>query len=407
MAKQSLGLKPNQPNQPNQRIKEATLVTDSDIALLMGKSQSAYLFAMMLTLKRPAHTEGERMAGALVEGFLAHNNIAYSVDPAGNIIADLRDGTSNVLFSSHYDSAHRGEQPNGYTNKVSLSHDGSHFRGVDACIGADDASGIFVMARMIEAGVPALYIFHAAEEVGGVGSHYIADHTPEVLDGITHAIAFDRRGTRDIIWQQGGQTCASEGTAGVFAHLLNQAHPALDYRPDDGGSFTDTKLYRHLVPECFNVSVGYDNEHTSEETQDIQHLLDLANACRLLDWSALPVWRDPTDDYYDQSWDALRYGYGLSSRSTRYDSNSFSLDSFSLDDWKIKDTIDPASFSDWYDFILTDFDMAVEHAYDVAELKDAWYIDTMWDTHGPELDAAIIQWVAHANLKYPLQGETK
>jgi hypothetical protein len=395
MAKQNtLGFKPNQ---PNQRAKEATLVTDSDIALLMGKSQSAYLFAMMLTTKRPAHTHGEHLAASLIEGFLAHNNIAYVMDKAHNIIADLRDGTSNVLFSSHYDSAHRGEQPNGYANKVSLSHDGSHFRGVDACIGADDASGIFVMARMIEAGVPALYIFHASEEVGGVGSHYIADNTPEVLDGITHAIAFDRRGTQDIIWQQGGQTCASEGTAGVFAYLLNRH--GFEYQPDDGGSFTDTKLYRNLVPECFNVSVGYDNEHTSEETQDIQHLLKLADVCCELDWSALPVWRDPTDDYYGQSWDALRYGYGLSSRYDR--------DYFSLDDWKIKDTIDPASFSDWYDFILTDFDMAMEHAYDVAELKDAWYIDTMWDTNGPELDAAIIQWVAHANLKYPLQGETK
>lgn len=393
----TLGFKPNQ---PNQRIIEAMLITDSDIAMLMGKSQSAYLFAMMLATKRPAHTHGEHLAASLIEGFLTHNNIPYTMDKAHNIIADLRDGTSNVLFSSHYDSAHRGEQPNGYTNKVSLSEDGSHFRGVDACIGADDASGIFVMARMIEAGVPALYIFHAAEEVGGVGSHYIADNTPEVLDGITHAIAFDRRGTRDIIWQQGGQTCASEGTAGVFAYLLNRH--GFDYQPDDGGSFTDTKLYRNIVPECFNVSVGYDNEHTSEETQDIQHLLKLADVCCELDWSALPVWRDPDDGYYDQSWDALRYDYGLSSRSTRYDSNSFSLE-----DWKIKDTIDPASFSDWHDFILTDFDMAMEYGWEVAEQKDMWMLDTIWDTHGTELDAAIIQWCAHANKQYPLQGETK
>lgn len=392
MAKQNtLGFK------PNQRIKEATLVTDSDIALLMGKSQSAYLFAMMLTTKRPAHTHGEHLAASLIEGFLAHNKIDYTIDKAHNIIADLRDGTSNVLFSSHYDSAHRGEQPTGYANKVSLSHDGSHFRGVDACIGADDASGIFVMARMIEAGVPALYIFHAAEEVGGIGSHYIADNTPEVLDGITHAIAFDRRGTQDIIWQQGGETCASEGTAGVFAYLLNRH--GFEYRPDDGGSFTDTKLYRHLVPECFNVSVGYGNEHTSEETQDIQHLLDLANACCELDWSALPVWRDPDDGYYDQSWDALRYDYGLSSR---YDRNSFSLE-----DWKIKYTIDPKSFDSWYDFILADFDTAIEYGYEVASIADTWMLDVMWETFGAELEQAVTQWCTHADKHYPLQGETK
>jgi hypothetical protein len=51
--------------------------------------------------------------------------------------------------------------------------------------------------------------------------------------------------------------------------------------------------------------------------------------------------------------------------------------------------------------------MAMEYGWEVAEQKDMWMLDTIWDTNGAELDAAIIQWVAHANLKYPLQGETK
>jgi hypothetical protein len=357
--------------------------TEIEIEQLMGGTKAARLFANLLTTKRPANTHGEYLAAFAIERFLKKQRVPFVLDQARNIIVDMRDEKSTVLFSAHYDSAHRGIQPNGYTNEVALSDDGLYFSGVDACIGADDASGIFVMARMIMARVPALYIFHASEEVGGVGSHYIVENTPEVLDDITHAIAFDRRGTRDIIWQQGGQTCASEGTAGVFAYLLNRH--GFDYQPDDGGSFTDTKLYRNLVPECFNVSVGYGNEHTSAETQDIQHLLKLADVCCELDWSALPVWRDPSRiDYYNNDW------YGA--YSPRYDSRV---------------PVNPAAFNDWDEFILADFDAAMEHAHDVAELKDAWYLDAIWEAQDQDIDAAVFQWCSYANLKYPLQGETK
>lgn len=368
------------------------LTTDANIAATLGGSQSAYLYAMLLTTKRPAHTEGERLALGYIEGFVKSVNGGQlprgcHADKAGNLIVDLRlTENDTVLFSSHYDSAHRADCGGDYVNKVAMLN-ATTLSGVDACIGADDASGIYVMARMIEAGVPALYIFHAAEEVGGIGSHYIASRTPDLLKGITHAIAFDRRGTTDVVWMQGGEECADQGTAGVLAHILNQANTAFAYKPSDRGSFTDTKLYRHLVPECFNVSIGYDNEHTARETQDVAHLVRLAQACITLDWRSLPTWRDPSEGYND-SW------YGDSWRSYAHKPNIYGS---YVQSYEPAPT--PEDFSAWEDFFAADFDTAIDYAYEVATLGDVDMLDFL-EGDDPQQHNTVFNML---NKHYPLQ----
>jgi di/tripeptidase len=49
-----------------------------------------------------------------------------------------------------------------------------------------------------------------------------------------------------------------------------------------------------IIPECTNVSVGYYREHTTEEKQDIDHLINLCKACVKVDWENLSVKRDPS-----------------------------------------------------------------------------------------------------------------
>jgi hypothetical protein len=44
------------------------------------------------------------------------------------------------------------------------------------------------------------------------------------------------------------------------------------------------------IPECTNISVGYNFEHT--ETQNITYLDRLAKASVNVDWSSLPTARD-------------------------------------------------------------------------------------------------------------------
>lgn len=371
-----------------------------DLLVLDNRPEWRVYIDLLLT-KRPANTIGEHLACSMLENYLTTNGIAYTLDGAHNIIVDTRDDESNVLFSAHYDSAHWSLNEDGSCSNH-VHYDGAgHLRGVDACIGADDASGIYIMLRMLQAGVPALYIFHASEEVGCVGSRHIVAKTPELLKGITHAVAFDRRGTTDVIYEQGGQSCASEGCAGVIAYLLNNTDAMFDYAPSDRGVLTDTKHYRHLVPECFNISVGYNHEHTSDESQDIGHLLRLADACCALPWETLPVFRDPNESYFDDHYD---WG-GYAGRVTHwYSESSRRYDPLSLEVWPMCDTVGPASFKGWADFMTADFGMAMDFAYEVAELKDQWYIDTMWEADGDELDVALTQWCTHADQKYPLQG---
>lgn len=142
------------------------------------------------------------------------------------------------------------------------------------CLGADDAAGCYVLIRMIEAGVPGLYVFFRGEERGGIGSSYIVDNRPELFDEIEYAIQFDRRGTNSIITEMMcGMTC-SDGFAEALADALGMGH-----KVDPTGSFTDTANLSEIVAECTNVSVGYENEHSSSETLSTGYLLALVDAC--------------------------------------------------------------------------------------------------------------------------------
>jgi hypothetical protein len=55
--------------------------------------------------------------------------------------------------------------------------------------------------------------------------------------------------------------------------------------------FTDSANFTELIPECTNVSVGYFNEHTHDELQNITYLEKLAKACVSANWDKLVVKR--------------------------------------------------------------------------------------------------------------------
>jgi hypothetical protein len=70
-----------------------------------------------------------------------------------------------------------------------------------------------------------------------------------------------------------GRTCSDE-FARSLADALDMRHEC-----DDPGSFTDTANLAGIVRECTNVSVGYDFEHSNEETLDADYLERLCKAC--------------------------------------------------------------------------------------------------------------------------------
>jgi hypothetical protein len=238
--------------------------------------------------------------------------IVPSVDAFGNVWAfvppapdgDLR--SPSFLWSCHVDTvaAKGGRQavefgPDGRTLKLVKQKPGR-------CLGADDGAGVWLLLRMLRAGVPGGYVFHRGEEVGRLGSTYVADHEPERLKGFDACVAFDRRDFSDLITHQMGRRCASEGFADTFGAAINRAGRGLRYQADPTGSYTDSYSYADLVSECANVSVGYDSEHGPRETLDGLHLWRLAEAMVSADLSGVVCERDPST----LEWDDWRGGYG-------------------------------------------------------------------------------------------------
>lgn len=194
-----------------------------------------------------------------------------------------------VLFSSHTDTVHKTagmQKIINDTEKLVLYKDDKE------CLGADDGAGMWLMIQLINRKIPGLYIFHRGEEVGGLGSSYIAHDTPEILENITKAIAFDRRGTEDIITRQSGGMCCSEEFCKSLADALDMGHSSAT------GTFTDTANYTSLIEECTNISVGYYSEHRPTESLDYEYLIKLVLKLYQVDFEKLVVTRKKGDRGY-------------------------------------------------------------------------------------------------------------
>lgn len=214
--------------------------------------------------------------------------------------------SSTTLFSCHIDTVDASihgalEQANGKeVPKVKkLTYDPNFgeialdkLSTVGTCLGADDGVGVWLMLKMIQAKVPGGYIFHTGEECGGVGSTATAREHPDFLKKFDIALAFDRPHCDEVIThQRGGTECASQKCAQALCARLNKH--GFNYAPSAKGTFTDTANYRKLIPECFNLGVGYDSQHGYNETLDYARASALLDALCHIDWDSLPVDRDP------------------------------------------------------------------------------------------------------------------
>jgi hypothetical protein len=271
-------------------------------------------------------------------------------DAFGNRI--LRVGSHpTVMFSCHTDTVHRTEGiqkicVDETRQEVFLANDKSN------CLGADDGAGMWLMLQLIKAGKRGLYVFHRGEEVGGLGSDFIAQETPELLDGIKYCIAFDRKGEGDVVTHQAYGRCCSDTFGDVLAAALGGK-----YKIDPTGVFTDSANYTHIIPECTNISVGYYSEHKATELLDYGFLVELSDKLRRITFETLPVERDPEVDevggYYGQWPSAIDYSDWEEDNPWDKDAATFSSSTFDADYDKDYDAI--------YSFVC-------HHPIDVTEL---------------------------------------
>ena len=205
-------------------------------------------------------------------------------DRHGNYIKVIGDRPA-LAFTAHTDTVHAidGIQTLSVDDDFLTTMTGS-------CLGADCTTGLWLMLGMIEAGIEGVYIAHAAEEIGGVGSTALVKDNPVWLDDIAACISFDRYGTESIITHQGGSRTASDEFAASLALALDM--PFL--KPDTGGTYTDSLEYAHIVSECTNISVGYYSQHSVSESQDLLFAEMLLERLIEADWSLLVYKRDPS-----------------------------------------------------------------------------------------------------------------
>ncbi len=230
-------------------------------------------------------------------------NSELEQDEFGNLFIKI--GESDVMFTSHLDTA-----TSSMTSITHVIEDNLIKTDGLSILGADDKAGVTIMLHMIENRIPGLYYFFLGEEVGCVGSRKVANkQKTDKIEGINKVISFDRRGTGSVITFQSGSRCCSDKFGQAIADELNKADESFRYSNDKTGLLTDSIQFVSIYPECTNISVGYQNEHTFAEVQDIEHLDKLSQACLLVDWNSLPVERDPATKEYSYN----DYGYGFGS----------------------------------------------------------------------------------------------
>ncbi|NBP58012.1 M28 family peptidase [bacterium] len=236
-------------------------------------------------------------------------------DEFGNRYIQIGENPS-CMFTSHLDTA--------TSARTDVNHviDGDIIRtDGKSILGADDKAGVTVMLYMIQKNIPGLYYFFLGEEVGCVGSKKLANkHKVYPIPNIKKVISFDRRGTSSVITFQQSSRCCSETFGDALSKALNEAglkvednDTVFDFSNDPTGIYTDSAVFMSIYPECTNISVGYQSEHTYSESQNIKHLDKLAKACEFVSWDELPVERDPSKVEYREyagSYYSRSYGGG-------------------------------------------------------------------------------------------------
>lgn len=235
-------------------------------------------------------------------------------------------------------------------------------------LGADDKAGMIVVLYMIEKKIPGLYYFFIGEETGCIGSSDLAEElekngdVPEELKSIKKVISFDRRSTNSVITEQFYGVCCSDEFAKELCSQLNKVG-LLQMRPDDTGVLTDSAQFIGIIPECTNISVGYYDEHTHNERQDIDHLYKLCKSIETVDWETLPVSRTP-----------IKY-------VSRYDVGGWGWDGD--DDWsghfypKKDDAPNDKSFTNEY----ADYSYNLYTFVKIDDIRTKAYISQTWINH--------------------------
>ena len=211
--------------------------------------------------------------------YLDSYNIEYEVDEEYNVFFSTNDAAEN-LYIAHTDTCDRLDSPK--FKELEVSPKGfvklKDENGPHSCLGADDGAGVYMLMKLIESGIEGKYLFTTGEESGLIGMKHWLNQECNLaeLKSIQNCYEFDRRGESEIIIEQSGTRMADLEEALVLSERISDF--GLNMRLSTGGIYTDNYLLAGLVPNVYNLSVGYFGEHTRQEVLYFGHVEQLLYA---------------------------------------------------------------------------------------------------------------------------------
>lgn len=212
-------------------------------------------------------------------------------DKFGNYYKIIGSDQPTTMFTSHLDTADRQQKITSLYSRIDDDGDEIIYTDRSSILGADDKSGVTVMLYMMDKNIPGLYYFFIGEERGGIGSNMVSAEydSIEYLKNIKRCVSFDRRKTGSVITQQLGRVCCSNDFGTALCEEYNKS--GFNFSLDPTGIYTDSASFIDDISECTNISVGYENEHMSIESQNMTFLTKLCEASVKVNWDSLPTVR--------------------------------------------------------------------------------------------------------------------
>ena len=191
-------------------------------------------------------------------------------------------GDIPVLLIAHLDTV-LSKPP----TKIYATEDRMIWTSPDTGLGADDRAGVYAIIKIILSGRKPSILFTTGEEVGGLGAMTFVKMFPRPVSTTKYLVEIDRRGRGQSVYYDCGNKKFEEYINSVGGFTTHQ------------GIFSDISF---ICPNWnvagVNISAGYYNEHTKEETLNfndlfysidgINKLLDDADNAQFFAFEAIP-----------------------------------------------------------------------------------------------------------------------
>lgn len=187
-------------------------------------------------------------------------------DDYGNLLATKvfgkAEGNPVIMLNAHMDTVSKTNE-----NKIVVEQNGvfrAYYHGKTTILGADDRAGIAIIINILD-NVPSSFegtlklSFTREEEIGCIGASHVDSKFYEDVD---LSITFDRRGNKDIVVGTWGAPFCSNNVGYTLENIAK--NNKFDYSCVSGG-ISDAYEFSNKGTNSVNISVGYENEHTSNE----------------------------------------------------------------------------------------------------------------------------------------------